>query len=91
MKKHRKHNYLYGPVATEFYNSPVGTWKSVKPVINHEECTLCKQCMQYCPTGVITKNSSIESKIYIDLEYCKGCGICSNICPNKCILMVKNE
>jgi pyruvate ferredoxin oxidoreductase delta subunit len=25
----------------------------------------------------------------IDLNYCKGCGICSFECPSKCIVMVK--
>jgi pyruvate ferredoxin oxidoreductase delta subunit len=25
----------------------------------------------------------------VDLRYCKGCGICSEECPAKCIAMVR--
>ncbi|MCK5239384.1 MAG: 4Fe-4S binding protein, partial [Candidatus Thorarchaeota archaeon] len=26
---------------------------------------------------------------HIDYDYCKGCGICSQVCPPKCIEMVR--
>jgi Pyruvate/2-oxoacid:ferredoxin oxidoreductase delta subunit len=26
---------------------------------------------------------------HIDLVYCKGCGICSQVCPKECIEMVR--
>jgi len=27
----------------------------------------------------------------IDLEYCKGCGICAEVCPTRAIAMVDEE
>jgi Pyruvate/2-oxoacid:ferredoxin oxidoreductase delta subunit len=27
----------------------------------------------------------------VDLDYCKGCGICAEECPSKCIAMVEEE
>ncbi|MFA5614071.1 MAG: 4Fe-4S binding protein, partial [Methanoculleus sp.] len=27
----------------------------------------------------------------IDLDYCKGCGICANECPKNAITMVREE
>ena len=26
----------------------------------------------------------------VDMDYCKGCGVCANECPTKCISMVKD-
>jgi Pyruvate/2-oxoacid:ferredoxin oxidoreductase delta subunit len=28
---------------------------------------------------------SADEKVSINLKYCKGCGICWNVCPLKCI------
>ena len=39
----------------------------------------------YCPDGVI------DVELNIDLEYCKGCGICAKECPKKAITMEREE
>jgi pyruvate ferredoxin oxidoreductase delta subunit len=39
----------------------------------------------YCP------DSAIDADINVDLEFCKGCGICANECPKKAIQMVREE
>ena len=44
-------------------------------------------CWMYCPDNVVSK--SLEPTI--DLEYCKGCGICAEECPVKAIEMVSEE
>ena len=69
-----------------------GSWRVERPVIDYEKCTpakkqksICHLCWLYCPDGVVTKE--IEPKI--DLEYCKGCGICAEECPTKAIKMVE--
>ena len=42
----------------------------------------CGICAEYCPCGVIEKQSD---KMVINYTYCKGCGICTVECPKKAI------
>jgi pyruvate ferredoxin oxidoreductase delta subunit len=64
-----------------------GDWGVEKPVIDKEKCTQCTLCHFYCPEGAI----SIEEDGYpeVDYNYCKGCGVCAEECPVKCIEMVR--
>jgi pyruvate ferredoxin oxidoreductase delta subunit len=39
----------------------------------------------YCPDGAISED------LDVDLDFCKGCGICANECPKKAITMVREE
>ncbi|MCX7982860.1 MAG: 4Fe-4S binding protein [Syntrophales bacterium] len=71
-----------------------GDWRSFRPVIDHGKCipsqkgrSACFLCWLYCPEGVVRA----EIPITIDMEYCKGCGICAEECPAKAITMVKEE
>jgi pyruvate ferredoxin oxidoreductase delta subunit len=68
-----------------------GSWRVVRPVINTELCIPAKRkaqacflCWLYCPDVVVTRTIPPT----IDLEYCKGCGICAEECPAKAITMV---
>ncbi len=73
-----------------------GLWRTYKPVVNPERCNSCMLCWLYCPEGVIKKVKKVEKIeksektecIEIDYEYCKGCGICSEVCAKKAIEMV---
>ena len=91
MKRPKSSEYLLGPAATEFSNTPTGKWKSMRPVVNQSECKRCKQCIIFCPCDVISEIPGVDEKIKIQYEYCKGCGICANVCINKCILMKKED
>jgi pyruvate ferredoxin oxidoreductase delta subunit len=69
-----------------------GEWRSLTPMIHHDRCIPAKQkkpscflCWLYCPEAVIKKAIPIQ----INLEYCKGCGICMGVCPAKAIAMVE--
>ncbi len=71
-----------------------GTWRTFRPVIKTDMCTnvkkqeiACSICWLYCPEGVITR--AIPPKV--NLDYCKGDGICSAECPADAIEMVKEE
>jgi pyruvate ferredoxin oxidoreductase delta subunit len=68
-----------------------GEWRIFMPVINHSKCIPSRQnkpscfiCWMYCPEAVIQKTIPIK----IDMDYCKGCGICSQVCPVHAITMV---
>jgi pyruvate ferredoxin oxidoreductase delta subunit len=41
-------------------------------------------CWLFCPEIVISRTIPPA----VDLEYCKGCGICAEECPTKAITMV---
>ncbi len=64
-----------------------GSWRSLRPVINFDECTHCMICWIFCPDVSMT----VENKRLtgVDLQHCKGCGICAEECPKKCIEMVQ--
>jgi len=67
-----------------------GEWRSLTPTINDSKCTPARQnkpscflCWMYCPDAVIQKTIPVQ----INLDYCKGCGICSQVCPVQAITM----
>ncbi len=71
-----------------------GDWRDKKPVIDETKCVpsikgqpACFLCWLFCPEGVISMTIPVE----INLEYCKGCGICAEECPSKAITMVGEE
>ncbi len=64
-----------------------GSWRAMRPIVDHETCTKCAQCWMHCPDAAIYQ---LEDETYeADLDYCKGCGICAEVCPVNCIEMVE--
>lgn len=58
-----------------------GAWRSRRPVWDKEKCKHCLFCWVYCPdSSILIKDKKM---IRIDYDYCKGCGICAQICPPK--------
>lgn len=49
-------------------------------------CFGCDNCFGICPDNAVIKLE--DGKYEIDLEYCKGCGICAKECPCGAIEMV---
>lgn len=81
-----------------------GSWRNVRPVIDYEKCTRCMICWKFCPEpsilikmpeeiGLNVTNEKHKGKEvpFVDLDYCKGCGICAVECPVECIELVKEE
>jgi len=78
---------LYGPVATIFNSTDTGSWRILRPIIDYSRCIKCGNCHKYCPTDVIQIIEDSSQCIEIDWNFCKGCGICANVCVKKCITM----
>jgi 2-oxoacid:acceptor oxidoreductase delta subunit (pyruvate/2-ketoisovalerate family) len=82
----------YGPVATEFAATNTGIWRIVRPDVRLENCIFCGTCCKHCPTDVVTvEKDGANRGVHFDWAYCKGCGICANVCPKQCIEMLPEE
>ena len=53
-------------------------------------CFECDNCYGMCPDNAVVKLGPGRG-FRIDLDYCKGCGICSNECPSGAIAMVDED
>jgi pyruvate ferredoxin oxidoreductase delta subunit len=68
-----------------------GAWRTMRPILDKNKCIHCLACWIYCPDAAIkVKDGKV---VEINLDYCKGCGICAEVCPPKvkAIKMVKEE
>jgi NADPH-dependent glutamate synthase beta subunit-like oxidoreductase/NAD-dependent dihydropyrimidine dehydrogenase PreA subunit len=50
-------------------------------------CNECRTCFVFCPDGAITWDDGPV----IDLEFCKGCGICVSECPGHALILVNER
>jgi len=67
-----------------------GEWRTQRPVLNKDKCLavkankdICYQCWAFCPEGAIERKPGGP----INMDYCKGCGICEQVCPADAIQM----
>jgi NADPH-dependent glutamate synthase beta subunit-like oxidoreductase len=44
-------------------------------------CFACDNCFGVCPDNAVLKLDNPDEPYAIDLDYCKGCGICAAECP----------
>ena len=66
-----------------------GGWRTQVPVLDRKKCASCLTCVIYCPENIISvENDKIKG---FDFNYCKGCGICAEVCPVKAIQMKKED
>lgn len=68
-----------------------GDWRTARPVLDESKClavqrgkVACMQCWMFCPDAVITRTVPPS----VELKYCKGCGICVEVCPAGAITLV---
>lgn len=79
------------PIAAAIPNPPTspeyktGAWRVKAPVIDQNKCIKCLLCWVYCPDLAIKRKD--DDSVEVDYEYCKGCGICTTVCPVKAISM----
>lgn len=63
-----------------------GLWRSMRPVLDFKKCVSCLRCWVQCPDDAVRIDA--ESRVdEIDLFYCKGCGVCAQVCPVSAISM----
>lgn len=66
-----------------------GGWRNLRPIKDNETCIDCHFCWVYCPDNSILRTEDGKVKgADIDLDHCKGCGVCAKVCPKDCIQMV---
>ena len=58
-----------------------GTWRTLRPVRDMEQCTQCLICWIMCPdSAILIEDGKVAA---FDYDHCKGCGICAEQCPVK--------
>ena len=74
-----------GPAST--YQHHTGQWKWSTPRYKKDKCIKCLRCWWSCPDAAIVRQD--DDYMRWDLNYCKGCGICADICPVDAIDMMQ--
>lgn len=52
-------------------------------------CNKCEVCLIFCPDVAIYIDEGRE--LSVNLEYCKGCGVCAAECPRNVITMIREK
>jgi len=63
-----------------------GGWRSNRPIWDEENCSQCLLCWMYCPDSSIVLEEGVMTGI--DLDHCKGCGLCAVECKFGAITMI---
>jgi len=61
------------------YTATVASWRVIKPVFNIDVCIDCQNCWVWCPDSSIISRD--KQMLGIDYDHCKGCEVCSEVCP----------
>ena len=67
----------YAVSLTDSRINHTGAWSVERPVLL-EACNVCGLCALFCPEGAMRR---VDGGMEIDFDYCKGCGICEDVCP----------
>ena len=70
------------------FSEKTGEWRHQRPVTRERKCSHCGVCLLYCPCGCIDDPGTY---LTANLAYCKGCGICAQLCRSSAIVMVREE
>jgi len=84
--------FLVSDLAAEAEGIQEGTWDRERALQETERClscgtcNLCLQCVSFCPDASIQPDED-KAAVTIDLDHCKGCGICAYECLRGVITM----
>ena len=63
-----------------------GLWRSSRPSLDLSKCVSCLKCWVQCPDASILTDG--EAKVIgVNNFFCKGCGVCAEVCPAGAITM----
>lgn len=54
-------------------------------------CNMCDNCYIFCPDVSIVHRPDGSAGYDLNLDYCKGCGICVHECPRNAMLMEEDQ
>lgn len=85
------------PILSEAPSARIGDFREVNQGLASREeaarcfscglCTECDTCLVFCPEGIIRRGSN-GNGYQVDLDYCKGCGLCVAECPRGAMEMI---
>ncbi len=87
LKPQEERNYS----SNNSFTASVADWRIEKPVYNKDYCIDCQFCWIYCPdVSIISRDKKM---IGVDMDHCKGCGVCVEVCPTnpKSLLMFPEQ
>lgn len=79
----------------EFSKGSPFTWRDKIPVCEDAKCTCAGVCISevLCPdgTGFIVRKGLPHQGYRVDTEFCRGCGICVEVCVGDALTMVEED
>jgi 2-oxoacid:acceptor oxidoreductase delta subunit (pyruvate/2-ketoisovalerate family) len=66
--------------------SPEAAAAEAQRCFNCGMCNLCGNCFLYCPDSSVVQLADWD--FAIDLDHCKGCGVCVEECPRDAMSMI---
>ncbi len=60
----------------------IGLIRACVPVIEHDGCTTCGECVEHCPDDAM---ELVDGKVVINRDKCLVCGFCTKTCPESVI------
>jgi len=86
MKMKKKDTIAFGSVIAVTENFKRNDdWRFERPAWDTEKCVRCGICYVSCPDSAIYQNKN--GYYEVDLQYCKGCGLCIRQCVTGCITL----
>ncbi len=81
--------WSYGNCALQPNEKSLRRLKERSLFIHNEQCKGCTLCYEKLQCPAIVKNE--ENQLYVDLNRCRRCAACLDVCPNHAIEVIENH